>query len=41
MDVKGVLSNTNAFKILKADKENKTLSHAILVVCDDAFMLET
>lgn len=41
MDVKGVLSNTNAFKILKADKENNTLSHAILVVCDDAFMLET
>ena len=41
MDVQRLLSTTNAFNILKADKENKTLSHAILVVCDDAFMLET
>ena len=41
MDISKLLSSTNAFKILKADKENKTTSHAILITCDDAFMLET
>ncbi|MBR5439023.1 MAG: hypothetical protein IKV61_02280 [Clostridia bacterium] len=41
MNVSKLLSSTSAFKILKADKENKTLSHAILITCDDALMLET
>ena len=41
MDASKLLLSTNAFKILKADKQNKTLSHAILIVCDDIFMLET
>lgn len=40
MDVSRLLSSTSAFQILKADKQNNTLSHAILVVCDDVFMLE-
>ncbi len=41
MDISKLLSSTSAFKILKADKQNNTLSHAILVVCDDILMLET
>ncbi|MBO5851090.1 MAG: hypothetical protein J6R29_02020 [Clostridia bacterium] len=41
MDIRKLLSSTSAFKILKADKQNNTLSHAILVTCDDILMLET
>ncbi len=41
MQIKALLQNTNAYKIIKADKLKGTLSHAILLVCQDEIMLET
>ena len=35
-----ILYDTNAYKIFHADKVNGTLSHAILVVCEDKYMLD-
>ena len=34
-----IIKNTNAYKVIKADKEKGTLSHAYLLVCDDGVML--
>lgn len=34
-----IIKNTNAYKVIKADKQNGTLSHAYLLVCDDEEML--
>ncbi len=41
MNIKALLQNTNAYKLIKADKLNGTLNHAILIICQDEFMLET
>ena len=36
----GLIKNTTAYKILTSDKQNDTLSHATLIVCDDSYMLK-
>ncbi len=36
-----IIRNTNAYKVVKADKQKGILSHAYLLVCDDVVMLET
>lgn len=35
-----LLKNTNAYKIFLNDKKSETLSHAYLIVCEDALFLE-
>ena len=35
-----IIKNTNAYKVIKADKAKGTLSHAYLLVCDDGVMLD-
>ena len=35
-----IIKNTTAYKVIKADKEKGTLSHAYLLVCDDSVMLK-
>lgn len=36
----GLIKNTTAYKIFANDKLSGTLSHAVLLVCDDGFMLK-
>lgn len=36
----GLIKNTTAYKIFTGDKQNDTLSHATLIVCDDSYMLK-
>ena len=36
----GLIKNTTAYKIFANDKDSGTLSHAVLLVCDDSFMLK-
>ncbi len=36
----GLIKNTMAYKIFANDKDSGTLSHAVLLVCDDGFMLK-
>ncbi len=40
MDLKKLITSTNAYKIFIQDKKSSTLSHATLVVCEDGDMLE-
>ena len=40
MNTFSLLKNTSAYKIFKCDKENQTLSHAYLIVCEDEGMLD-
>ncbi len=35
-----IIKNTNAYKVIRADKQKGTLSHAYLLTCDDAVMLK-
>jgi hypothetical protein len=35
-----ILYDTKAYKIFHADKVNGTLSHAVLIVCEDKYMLK-
>ena len=41
MKIDSLIKKTNAYKIFSKDKQNKTLSHATLIVCDDGEMLES
>ncbi|MBQ7642674.1 MAG: hypothetical protein IJS67_02110 [Clostridia bacterium] len=41
MPFKKLLESTTAYKIIAADKKNQMLSHAYLIVCDDADSLKT
>lgn len=41
MNTFSLIKNTNAYKIFKLDKENQTLSHAYLFVCEDGEMLDS
>ncbi len=36
----GLIKNTTAYKIFANDKESGTTSHAVLIVCDDSYMLK-
>ncbi len=36
-----IIKNTNAYKVIKLDKQKNTLSHAYLLTCDDKAMLSS
>ncbi len=40
MDFSSLIKNTKAYKIFSGDKNNGTISHATLIVCDDGELLE-